>query len=415
MKITLILLNLIFLLCTIAFNAELLSLAGSDITLKHFDHIAEVGQVLSSFGVTLFAWRFIAQRTSGHSLFKAWGVALLLLYPTTYFAQSAISELIIEKLPNEYKVASLYAYVLKKGYLSEVIHFKDLPYAEIKGSGAQTSFIANMGILFNPDNLYVKGIDQNFSGFSAKVFKGYWKVHQEELYERYTERGIKRFNEVIRAYSVIEKKRKENPYDIKYNQIPLSSFVDKTTEQQKNVRYAMALPPGITDINRLLRSQVMHIMAADALGPLYVKGMSLNASKQLFNTYIPYIANNMASAITGTDLEGEQGQMIMKNMIFLPLTLFTSLFFGIISFVVLVFSLLEIRQPATPKPKLKIAIILTLLMMPFILGNPIVKSSGYTLLVKRSGDGVGFIQPILTWAMITEGWLYTLKTKVVGT
>lgn len=414
MNITLILLNLVFLLCTIAFNAELLSLAGSDITLKHFDRIAEIGQILSSFGVTLLAWRIIAQYKSGKALFKAWGIAILVLYPVTYFAQSAISTLIIEKMPHEYKVASLYAYVLKKGYLSEVIQFPDFPNVRGKDSGAHTAFIANMGVLFNPDNLYIKGIDENFSGFSSKVFKGYWKSHQDELYQRYTKRGVSRFKEVIRTYAIIEQKRAENPHSSKFKSVPLKGIVADGTEKEQNFRYALAFPPGIRDANTLLQHRAMHLLAADSLGPLYVQGMSLNASQQLFNTYIPYISNNMASAITATDLSGEQGQMILKNMIFLPLTLFTSLFFGIISFVVLVFSLMELRQPATPRPKLKLALILVLLLMPFIIGNPIVKSQGYTILIKRSGDGVEFIQPILKWAMITEGWLYTLKTKVAG-
>jgi len=414
MNIALILLNLVFLLCTILFNAELLSLAGSDITLKHFDRIAEIGQLLSSFGLTLLSWKFMAQRWTGKALIKAWAISFVILYPTTYLGQSLASQLIIEKMPNEYKVASLYAYVLKKGYLADVIHFPKLPDDRGQETGAHTAFVANMGIIFNPENLYIKGIDDNFSGFSSKVFKGYWQVHHDELYQRFHERAFPRFKAVIKAYSELERKRLENPFTEKYKPVPLRGIVEGGTEEEQNERYALAFPAGIKDIRVMVNHPIMHVLAADVLGPIYVKGMQLNADAKQFEAYIPYIANNMASAITATDLSGEQGKMILKNMIFLPLTLFTSLFIGIISFVVLLFSLIELRQPAIPRPKLKIAIILFMLVMPFVIGNTIVKSDGYRLLIKRSGGGIEYIQPILKWSMVTEGWLYALKGKVLG-
>jgi hypothetical protein len=414
MTIALIALNLVFLLCTVAFNAELLSLAGSDITLKHFDEIAEIGQILSSFGMTLLAWKVIAKYKTGKDLAKAWALALVVLYPTTYHLQNKISEVIMENMPHAYKVAGLYAYVLKKGYVSEVIKFPGIPYDDIKGTGAHTAFIANIGILLNPDSQYIKRIDENFSGFSAKVFKGYWLAHKDELYERYTERGLNRIKEVYWMYQRLEALREENPHANKHPYQPLNAFVTGGTQQEINMRYALGIPPGIRDGQQVLKQSAMHILAADALGPLYVKGMLLNASSKQFEAYIPYIANNMASAITSTDMQGTQGQMVLKNMIFLPLALFSSLLFGLISFVVLVFSLIEYKWPRAERKKLKIGIITALLILPFIISNPIARSPGYKTLVQRSGQGVEVIRPILQWSMITEGWLYELKVKLVG-
>jgi hypothetical protein len=414
MTIALIALNLVFLLCTIAFNAELLSLAGSDITLKHFDEIAEIGQILSSFGMTLLAWKVIAKYKTGKDLAKAWALALVVLYPTTYYLQNKIPEVIMENMPHAYKVAGLYAYVLKKGYVSEVIKFPGIPYDDIKGTGAHTAFTANIGILLNPDSQYIKGIDENFSGFSAKVFKGYWLAHKDELYERYTERGLNRFKEVYWMYQRLEALRAENPRSNKYQYQALNTFVTGGTEQQINMRYALGIRSGIRDGQQVLKQNAMHILAADALGPLYVKGMLLNADQKQFEAYIPYIANNMASAITNTDMQGAQGQMVLKNMVVVPLALFSSLFFGVISFVVLIFSLVEYKWPGTERKKLKIGMIFFLLILPFIISNPIARSPGYKALVQRSGHGVEVIRPILQWSMITEGWLYDLKVKIVG-
>jgi hypothetical protein len=409
MHMALIILNLIFLIVSMAFNAKLLSLGGSDITLAYFNKIAEIGQLLSSFGFTLIVWKVLSFRRQGKQLLKAWGLAFLVAYPTAYVAQEMVSSYIANNLSHPYKVAALYAYVAKKDYSSRLIEDENNAPSEKKATGAQRAFLVNLGILLNPDSAYIKEIDSNFSGYAAGVFERYINRHADEFYERYQRGAVDSVKDIAKKYADDEVTRKNGftlaqPSKVLFAPIITGGF------EGENRGYSYSLPRGMTTIIQLERQKNIHIMAQERLGPLYVTGMNLLAGKAQFMAYVPSIASNMASEITTTDLNGSQGQMVIKNMIFLPIALFTSLFFGIISLVTLIFELIKARstQPGESRLKLKVFIISVFLLAPIIVGNEIINSEPYIQAVANSGHDLNMLSPILTWSMVMQGWLYDI-------
>lgn len=93
----------------------------------------------------------------------------------------------------------------------------------------------------------------------------------------------------------------------------------------------MTLPgpsPGLRSRQSVLNSAEVHYFAREAMGPLYVNGMDVLASRQQFDKYLPGIAKNMAFDVAHTDIHGEQGLNVLKNMWFVPWTLISGLFMG---------------------------------------------------------------------------------------
>lgn len=407
MHIALILLNLVFLVLSMAFNAKLLSLGGSDITLAYFNKIAEIGQLLSSFGFTLIIWRVLSFRRQGKALAKAWLISFLIAYPSAYVAQDMVSAYIANNLSHPYKVASLYAYVAKKEFSSRLDVAENNGDQNQKATGAERAFLVNLGILLNPDSAYIQKIDSNFSGYATAVFTRYIGRHSEDFYSRYENASIQSIKDITKIYSQNESYRISG---LSFPKTPtaLTSPINSGNIAADNENYANSLPHGIKTMAQIERQKNIHVMAKDRLGPLYVNGMDLLSNKEKFLGYVPSIASNMASEITATDINGAQGQMVVKNMIFLPIALFTSLFFGVISLVTLIFELIKLKTGQTSKIKTRICIIAVFLLAPLVIGNEIISSEAYINGVSNSGNEINMISPILKWSMVTEGWLYDL-------
>lgn len=414
MIIALILLNIVFLVFNLAFNAQLLDLAASDITLIKFDEIARNGQLLSAFGMTLLAWKLLSTRFVGKKLAVTWLASFVLVYPCAYVIQDVVPDLIMENLEHKHKAASVYAYVVKKGYVSSVITLKDIEGFNKDRSGANKSLVANMGILLNYNSEYLKKIDKDFVAFTNYVFTRYWQRHSDELYEKFKARSIEPIKEIVEQYASEEAHRKSLPLSERKHHapVPLSepAFSDNAKTRPHVLLYARALPEGIRNKDSLIKDKQIQMMAKSVLGPLYVNGMNPLATKEEFNRYIPQISQNMAYEVAATDLDSEQGKAIIKNMLFLPFTLATSLFMGVISLVILLFSLIEaVSNRSNNSTKIKSFIIAFIVVAPLIIGNSVVNSAGFDDLLAKSGGTLDMVKFVVQWAMVTEGWLYEIK------
>lgn len=411
----LILLNIVFLVFNLAFNAQLLDLAASDITLLKFDEIARNGQLLSAFGMTLLAWKLLSTRFVGKKLALAWLASFILVYPFAYVTQDIVPEIIMKNLEHKHKAASVYAYVVKKGYVSSVITLKNIEGYSKDISGANKSLVANMGILLNYNSEYLKKIDNDFVAFTSYVFTRYWAKHSDELYEKFKDGSIEPIKEVVEQYASEEAHRSSLPSSERkhHRPVPLSSpaFSDNAKSRPHVLLYARAIPEGIRSKDTLIKDKHIQMMVKSVLGPLYVAGMNPLATKEEFNQYIPQISQNMANEVAATNLDSEQGKAIIKNMLFLPFTLATSLFMGVISIVILLFSFIEtISSRGGNNTKIKIAIIAFIIVAPLIVGNSVVNSAGFDDLVAKSGGTLDMAKFVVKWAMVTEGWLYEAKS-----
>ncbi|HBO6306288.1 TPA: hypothetical protein L4741_005883 [Pseudomonas aeruginosa] len=416
--VALVVLNAICLICGLIFNAELLNLAGADVPLKQLQSLEIYSQILAAVSVCLFGWRVCiwAHRRWGGAQYIAWSVlaSTLLVGPLTWVVQGEAPDLIAEKFPSTLRVYSLYAYVTKKGLLYDSLQIPGVPYSTYKDAGEGKAFLANIGVLMSLQGSYVEQIDQNFQGFATVVFRGYTRRNADSLYERLQEEVVPVADDVIREYAKLEAFRATRVPGYEWKPIawpkPGEALGYKPTVRD----LALSIKPGLRSREEIANTLEVRYMAKEALGPLYVKGMDVLASRAQFDKYLPGIAANMAFDVAHTDIQGAQGVTVLKHMWFVPWSLISGLFMGALNIVGLVLSAAERRGLVQGRRRMvRATAILLIIAVPLFSGNAIIKSNGYRTAFRSIEKGPTIMAGIFHWAMSAEAILYNLTKPLL--
>jgi len=416
MLIALVVLNALYLVCSLLFNAELLNFAGADIPLKKLEVLETYSQVLAATSMCLLVWRICYRRyqSKGRVLWISLAVSTLIITPVTWWFQGAAPDLIADQFPASLRVSSLYAYVTKKGFLYDTLTIPKIPYKEFKDQGEGKAFIANLGVLMSVQGSYVERIDKNFQGFAAAVFRGYTVRNGDMLYERLQENVVSDIEGIIRAYAKFEGFRAAGipGNEWKPNQWP-GGGADLNYRPSID-EYAQSIKPGVRSREEIANSSEVRYMAKSALGPLYVKGMNLLATREQYESYLPGIADNMAFDVAHTDIHGSEGLNVLKNMMFIPFSLLSGLFFGAISLVVLIISGIEALRRVPGRIRfVRVVAIFSIVIVPLVVGNRIVDSTGYRDAFRSSGKQPVVLASVFYWAMSAEAMLYNLTKPLL--
>lgn len=413
-------LNAICLIGGLLFNAELLNKAGADIPLKQLQTLEIYGQLLASASVCLLAWRICVWAHKRRGSQRYLGVSIVLstviAAPATWWIQGEVPDIIAEEFPASLRVYSLYAYVTKKGLLYDALQIPGVPYQQYRDAGEGKAFIANLGVLMSVQGSYVEKIDRNFQGFATAVFKGYTRRNADALYERLQVEVIPTLEDIIRAYAGLEALRVTGVPGNERNPIDWPGQGEELSRAPSVSDYALSIKPGLRTRQAIAGTPEVRYMARQALGPLYVEGMDLFASREQFDKYLNGIASNMAVDVAHTDIRGEQGLSVLKNMWFVPWSLLSGLFMGALNIVGLVLSFIE-RRSTTPNPKraftVRLAAVATIIIIPIFAGNAIIQSSGYRTAFRSIEKGPTLMVGVFHWAMSAEAMLYNLTKPVL--
>ncbi len=156
-------------------------------------------------------------------------------------------------------------------------------------------------------------------------------------------------------------------------------------------------------------------MARQILGPRYVEGMDLLATRIQFNAYLNGIAANMASDVASTDVQGEQILSVLKNMWFVPWSLLSGLFMGALNIVGLLLATIERRAFIQKRIlALRIMSIALIVVIPLLAGNAIIQSPGYRTAFKSIETGPTLMAGVFHWAMSAEAMLYNLTKPLLN-
>lgn len=416
MLIALVVLNTVNLLCNLLFNAELLNMAGADIPIKKLEVLETYSQILAASGMCLLAWRVCVRRHRGKGrVLWTWiAASTAVVIPTSWWVQGAVPDLIAERFPEPLRASSLFAYVAKKGLLYDSLTIPRIPYKQLKAQGEGKAFVANLGVLMSVQGSYVQAIDKNFQGFSAAVFRGYTSRSADDLYARIQESVVPVVLDVTRVYASLEGFRAAGIPGNEWKPIRFPAAGADLDYQPTIDGYARSVKPGLRTREEIAGSAELRYMARTALGPVYVKDMPLLATREQFQKYLPGIADNMAYEVSHTDPHGFEGQLVMRNMWFIPFSLLSGLFFGFISLVMLIMSGIEaLTGPSRQIRYIRIMAIASIVIVPLVVSNPILDSQGYKDAFTSSGKQPVLIATIFRWAMSSEAMLYNVTKPLL--
>lgn len=416
--VALVVLNAVCLICGLLFNAELLNLAGADIPLKQIQTLEIYGQILASASVCLLAWRVCiwAHRRWGGVKYIGLSIALstAVAAPITWWVQGEVPDLIAEKFPASLRVYSLYAYVTKKGLLYGSLQIPGVPYQEYRESGEGKAFIANLGVLMSVQGSYVEQIDKNFQGFAAAVFRGYTRRNADALYERLQEEVVPSAEGIIRTYAKLEAFRATGVPGNEWKPIAWPRQGERLGYEPSIDEYARSIKPGLRSRPAIANTNEVRYMAQRALGPVYVKGMDVLSTRKQFDKYLPGIASNMAFDVAHTDIRGEQGLSVLKNMWFVPWSLLSGLFMGALNLVGLILSAVEQRGFIQGRRRIvRLSAIAVIVVIPLVAGNAIIQSAGYRTSFRSIEKGPTIMAGVFHWAMSAEAMLYNLTKPLL--
>lgn len=416
--VALVVLNAVCLICGLLFNAELLNLAGADIPLKQIQTLEIYGQILASASVCLLAWRVCiwAHRRWGGVKYIGLSIALstAVAAPVTWWVQGEVPDLIAEKFPASLRVYSLYAYVTKKGLLYDSLQIPGVPYQEYRESGEGKAFIANLGVLMSVQGSYVEQIDKNFQGFAAAVFRGYTRRNADALYERLQEEVVPSAEDIIRAYAKLEAFRATGVPGSEWKPISWPRQGERLGYEPSIDEYARSINPGLRSRPAIANTNEVRYMAQQALGPVYVKGMDVLSTRKQFDKYLPGIASNMAFDVAHTDIRGQQGLSVLKNMWFVPWSLLSGLFMGALNLVGLILSAVEQRGFIQGRRRIvRLSAIAVIVVIPLVAGNAIIQSAGYRTAFRSIEKGPTIMAGVFHWAMSAEAMLYNLTKPLL--
>ncbi|KPB72440.1 hypothetical protein ACKUFS_00165 [Pseudomonas cannabina] len=412
-------LNVFCLFGGLLFNAELLNKAGADIPLKNLQTLEIYGQSLAAVSVCLVAWRVCiwAHGKWGHQqhLMRSILLSTVILAPATWWVQGVVPDVIAEEFPSDLRVYSLYAYVTKKGLLYDSLQIPGIPYQAYRDKGEGKAFIANLGVLMSVQGSYVEQIDHNFQGFAQAVFKGYTRRNADVLYERLQTEFIPVFNDIAREYTRVEALRRSGVPGSNRKPLAVSQNAVEAQARPSAQDYALAMPSGLRTRQALANTPEVRHMARQILGPRYVEGMDLLATRIQFNAYLNGIAANMASDVASTDVQGEQILSVLKNMWFVPWSLLSGLFMGALNIVGLLLATIERRAFIQKRIlALRIMSIALIVVIPLLAGNAIIQSPGYRTAFKSIETGPTLMAGVFHWAMSAEAMLYNLTKPLLN-
>lgn len=416
MLTALVVLNALYLICSFVFNAELLNLAGADVPLKKLEVLELYSQLLAATSMCLLAWRICYHRYQGkgRTLWVSLAAATVLVTPLSWWFQGAAPDWIAEQFPATLRVSSLYAYVTKKGLLYDSLVIPNLPYREFKDQGEGKAFIANLGVLMSVQSSYVDRIDKNFQGFAVAVFKGFTTRNSDALYERIQETVVPSLNDITRAYAQVESLRAAGIAGNGWTPISWPIAGGDLGYEPSAEEYARSIRPGVRTQVAIANTAEVRYLARTALGPLYVEGMNLLATREQFQRYLPAIASNMAFDVAHTDIHGPEGLNVLKNMFFIPFSLLSGLFFSAISLVVLIISSMEaLRRAPGRKRSVRVVAISLIVIVPIAIGNKIIDSPGYSNAFSGTGKQTVLLDSVFRWAMSAEAMLYNLTKPLL--
>ena len=416
MLIALVVLNALYLICSLLFNAELLNFAGADIPLRKLDVLETYSQILAATSLCLLVWRICYRRYQGKGrVLWVWlAASTLVVTPLTWWFQGAAPDWIAEQFPGSLRVSSLYAYVTKKGLLYDSLTIPQIPYKAYKDQGEGKAFIANLGVLMSVQGSYVERIDRNFQGFSAAVFRGYTVRNGDALYERLQETVVPSISDISRAYAQLEGFRAGGIPGSEWRPIKWPNAGADLGYQPTIDEYARSINPGVRTRDALANTTEVRHMAKTKLGPLYVKGMNLLATREQYQAYLPGIADNMAYDVAHTDIHGAEGLNVLKNMWFIPFSLLSGLFFGGISLVVLIISGIEALRSLPGRIRfVRPVAVISIVMLPLVVGNAIVDSPGYRDAFRSLGKQPVVLATVFHWAMSSEAMLYNITRPLL--
>ncbi len=416
MLIALVVLNALYLCCSLLFNAELLNLAGADIPLKKLEVLETYSQLLAATSMCLLVWRICYRRyrDKGRHLWVSLVLSTALVTPATWWFQGAAPDWIAEQFPNALRVSSLYAYVTKKGLLYDAITIPQLPYKDFKDLGQGKALIANLGVLMSVQGSYVERIDKNFQGFAEAVFRGYAVRNGDALYERLTTTVVPSVEDVIRTYARLEGLRAAGVAGQRWQPIAWPGNGASLGYAPSIDDYARSIKPGIRERDEIVDTPEVRHLAKSLLGPVYVNGMNLLATREQYQRYLPGIAANMAYDVAHTDIRGAEGLNVLKAVWFIPFSLLSGLFFGSISLVVLVISGVEaLRRQRGRIRWVRPLAILVIVAAPLMVSNEIVDSPGYAHAFERNGKQSLWLSFVFKWAMSSEAMLYNFTKPLL--
>jgi hypothetical protein len=261
---------------------------------------------------------------------------------------------------------------------------------------------------------YVEKIDRNFQGFATAVFKGYTRRNADELYERLQVEVVPTLEDIIRAYARLEALRLTGVPGNEQKPIAWPRPGESLDAAPSSMAYALSMKSGLRTRQAIANTTEARYMARQALGPLYVEGMDLLASRESFNQYLNGIAGNMAVDVAHTDIRGEQGLSVLKNMWFVSWSLLSGLFMGALNIVGMVLSIIEQRGLIQGRRRVvRLAAIAMIILIPIFAGNTIIQSSGYRAAFKSVERGPTLMVGIFHWAMSAEAMLYNLTKPVL--
>jgi hypothetical protein len=414
----LVVLNALCLICGLLFNAELLNRAGADIPLQNLHSLEIYGQILAAISVCLFTWRLCiwAHRRFGKTqyLWVSIAVATTLAAPATWWVQGAVPDYIADKFPVSLRVYSLYAYVTKKGLLYDALQIPNMPYQEYRNKGEGKAFIANLGVLMSVQGSYVEQIDRNFQGFATAVFRGYTRRNATSLYDRVQGDVVDKADAILRAYTQLEAMRAMGMPGHPWKPITWPAQGQALDFTPSVDDYASSIKPGLRSREAISNSYEVRYMAKQALGPLYVDGMNLYASRKQFDDYLPGIAANMAFDVAHTDIRGEEGVNVLKNMWFVPWSLLSGLFMGALNIVGMVLAAAERRSLILKSRRIvRLTAITAIIVIPLLAGNAIITSPGYRSAFRNVERGPTLVSVVFHWAMSAEAILYNLTKPLL--
>lgn len=415
----LVVLNALCLVCGLLLNVELLNRAGADMPLQSLHSLDIYGQILAAVSVCLFTWRLciLAHRRFGkpRQLWISIALSTALAAPLTWWVQGAVPDVIADNFPASLRVSSLYAYVTKKGLLYDSLQIPNMPYQAYRDRGEGKAFIANLGVLMSAQGSYVEQIDRNFQGFAVAVFRGYTRRNADALYERVQGDVVPQADDIVRAYTQLEVLRATGIPGNPWKPIAWPAQGQALEYVPSVDDYARSLKPGLRSREAITNADEVRYMARQALGPLYVSGMDLYATRQQFNAYLPGIANNMAFDVAHTDIHGQEGVDVLKNMWFVPWSLLSGLFMGALNIVGLALALAERVGFLDVKHRriVRFSAIAAIVVVPLFAGNSIIKSTGYKAAFRSVERGPTLVAGVFHWAMSAEAMLYNLTKPLL--
>src|SRR3546814_9212103 len=104
----------------------------------------------------------------------------------------------------------------------------------------------------------------------------------------------------------------------------------------------------------------------------------------------------------------------LNNMWFIPFSRFSGLFFGGICLVVLIISGIEaLRSLPGRIPFVRPVAVISIVMLPLVVGNAIVDSPGYRDAFRSLGKQPVVLATVFHWAMSSEAMLYNITRPLL--